>query len=364
MSSDPAHPVPQAILAAVKSDDVRFLTGCADHGLPVDFHFPVPLPSEPDLLQNSAPLLCVAAYYGALNIVRYLLTNGANPTESDDEGRSAVFYAAASGHIATLLALAELGVDIAGCGQAAVRFGNLPYFQELISRSLIQISDQDFCRNTFLHIAAFEGHLNIVAYLLSLPSPPIGARDRDGRTPLHLAAGNGHFPVCELLLRAGADPRAQDAYDKSPIAYAAVQERFDIVELLLGGRLNELDGEGLTPLIRAVRDDTPAMVQLLLEMPQVDPNVRDGEGSPALHRAIRTGKKFSAKLLLGCERTDANAQDRDGQTAMHWAVRKREMELVQALLKRPGTNIHIPNAAGKTALEELNEKLDRPPKQG
>jgi ankyrin repeat protein len=360
MSSD-AHPVPEAILAAVKSDDVNFLTACISHGLPVDFCFP-PFPTEPELLRTHTPLFSAACFYGASTTVRYLLSLGADPMISDDDCRSAVFYAAASGRVDILILLSEHGFDISGCGQSAVRSGNLSAFRELISRSLISVSEVDFCKSTFLHIAAFEGHAAIVQDLLGLPDPAISARDRDGRTPLHLAAGNGHSEVCALLVRGGSDPFAVDSYDRSPVYYAAVQERYDTVEVLLGGRLNEIGGDGATPLIRSVGEGKGALVQLLLELPGTDPNVRDREGFTALHIAIRGGRTFIAKLILNCERTDPNLQDSEGQTPFHWAVKKKDMELVQTLLKRQGTNIHIRNNAGKTALEELNEKLEKPPK--
>jgi ankyrin repeat protein len=362
MTSPPPTAVPETLLSAIKSDDVTFLTGCVSHGLPIDFVFPV-LPSEPDLLRNHSPLLSAACYYGASDTVRYLLSQGADPTALDDEDRSAVFYAAASGQIGILSLLAGLGVDISGCGQSAVRFGNLDAFRELIERGLISVSDVDFCKSTFLHIAAFEGHADIVRYLLTLGDRAIGACDRDGRTPLHLAAGNGHLVVCELLLGAGADPHFLDSYERSPVYYAAVQERYDIVERLIGGGLNDLGEDGVPPLIRSVKEGKAAMVQLLLEIPGTDPNVRDRNGFTALHTAIRSGRAFIAKLILNCERTDVNAQDAEGQTPLHWAVKKKDMELVQTLLKRQGTNIHLRNASGLTALEELNAKLEQPPKR-
>lgn len=53
----------------------------------------------------------------------------------------------------------------------------------------------------------------MVEFLLQY-TPPLGSdpnsQAHDKRTALHRAAFNGHVEVCEMLLKAGADPRVKD----------------------------------------------------------------------------------------------------------------------------------------------------------
>lgn len=59
------------------------------------------------------------------------------------------------------------------------------------------------CWKTALHLAASEGHLDIVKWILTKHSDMIDLQDRNGWTPLHCAAHNAHLEVCMVLLKKG-----------------------------------------------------------------------------------------------------------------------------------------------------------------
>ena len=64
---------------------------------------------------------------------------------------------------------------------------------------------------TAVHLAAQNGHTDVVSLLLSRSSGLIRIADKHGRTPLHLSAAHGHYDMTQLLIGQGADI---DAYDK------------------------------------------------------------------------------------------------------------------------------------------------------
>jgi len=64
---------------------------------------------------------------------------------------------------------------------------------------------------TAVHMAAQNGHADVVSLLLSRSAGLLRVADKHGRTPLHLAAANGHYEMSVLLIGQGADI---DAYDK------------------------------------------------------------------------------------------------------------------------------------------------------
>ncbi|NPB02970.1 MAG: ankyrin repeat domain-containing protein [Thermotogae bacterium] len=85
---------------------------------------------------------------------------------------------------------------------------------------------------TPLHVAALNGNLKAVIYLLEMGVSP-NDRDKRGRTPLHLAAIREHYDVVKALVDAGADPNAQDEDGNTPLHYAAVVGSLKIVKFLL-----------------------------------------------------------------------------------------------------------------------------------
>jgi hypothetical protein len=74
--------------------------------------------------------------------------------------------------------------------------------------------------SSLLHVAARQGHADIVGILLAYGTDPDGDNPL-GQTPLHLAAMYGHTAAAESLLMGGAnvDARARGGY--TPLALAA-----------------------------------------------------------------------------------------------------------------------------------------------
>lgn len=59
---------------------------------------------------------------------------------------------------------------------------------------------------TPLHVSAWQGHVEMVALLLTEGSASVNACDNEKRTPLHSAAWQGHAAIVRLLLEHGATP--------------------------------------------------------------------------------------------------------------------------------------------------------------
>lgn len=55
-------------------------------------------------------------------------------------------------------------------------------------------------------MSAWQGHVEMVALLLTEGSASVNACDNENRTPLHSAAWQGHAAIVRLLLEHGATP--------------------------------------------------------------------------------------------------------------------------------------------------------------
>lgn len=71
------------------------------------------------------------------------------------------------------------------------------YFRHKLSGMDMTLSDYD--GRTALHLAAAEGHVDCVEFLLRKCGVPNDVRDRWGRTPLEEATIFGHTIIIELL---------------------------------------------------------------------------------------------------------------------------------------------------------------------
>ena len=89
--------------------------------------------------------------------------------------------------------------------------------------------------NTALHLAAQAGNLETVRELLDgVYQVDVDNKNWDEQTPSHLAAAEGHSDVLKLLLQ--SDPNAifdKDEEDNTPLHLAATRKQSSTVETLL-----------------------------------------------------------------------------------------------------------------------------------
>ena len=80
--------------------------------------------------------------------------------------------------------------------------GNLDALINLYASGVCLHSSSDYDRRTALHLAASNGHEEIIKYLLAVSKDPkqlLGKLDRFGNTPLVDAEREGHKTCAELL---------------------------------------------------------------------------------------------------------------------------------------------------------------------
>ncbi|KAI3630883.1 hypothetical protein MIR68_012318 [Amoeboaphelidium protococcarum] len=100
------------------------------------------------------------------------------------------------------------------------------------------IVDED-SGNTPLHMAAANGHLQIIQCLvdgvkdLSMRTQYINFKNKGGNAALHWACMNGHASVVEFLLKNNADADAKNNYDRSALYYAFQCGKEDVKDLIL-----------------------------------------------------------------------------------------------------------------------------------
>lgn len=174
----------------------------------------------------------------------------------DKYGYTPLHWAALAGHKDVAELILANGADV----NAISNKGRIPWREgELNGRKVVVLLDSN-CGCAPLHIAALNGHKDVVELLLAKGAD---VNANKGRTPLHSAAG--HKEIMELLLLHGADVNAKASNGETPLHYAARRGEANLAKLLLahGADINVKSNKGYTPLYVADREGHKDVVELL-----------------------------------------------------------------------------------------------------
>ncbi len=206
----------------------------------------------------------------------------------------------------------------------AIEAGDLAAAERCVRADPESIDLCHFRDGTALHIAARRGTAEHVAWLLehgARPSP-----STEWGLPLHDAAGRGDLASVRLLLR--ADPYAvQIHWGRPALTRAAEGGHAEVVDLLLRA--------GADPRARTMRDETARDVA-------ANADVRDRlrramlDGNPRPRRRPLADTAALARLLasegVDSRRLPAGAPDGDGFRPLHHAVDAAAIDVLELLL--------------------------------
>ena len=203
------------------------------------------MPTQQDTLNET---LVSKAALGKLDHVQRALTSGADVDAADQDGITALKFAALNGHLECVEALLQAG-------------------------AAVNAADQD--GTTALMCAALNGHEDCVKALIKAGADVhvdvVDVADGDGRTALKFAALNGHLECVEALLQAGAKADAGvDAVlegGETALMFAALNGHLECVTALLqaGADVNAENAEGETALMCAAQEGHTACVEALIQ---------------------------------------------------------------------------------------------------
>jgi len=392
--------------------------------------------------------------------IQQMIQNSPDLINAERGDDAPLYAAAGKGQLRVAGFLLDHGANIEGANHhvpllAAARNGNRAMVELLLSRGA-DVNAKENDGSTALHYAAGRGFQSVAEVLLANKAD-VNSPDNDGKSPLHLAVRNGQKQIVQMLLTAGANPNGQDNAGRTPLSYAAGSGSVETVKALLdakadpnGGKLDapllasiykpdaasaelllkngakpnqtglvdwSVQGHGfpyqgatVSPLYLAVNQNEPAIMRLLLQF-KADPNETNLLGAPLLFDAIPHLDILAAMLDAGADpnRPDLNfpgrpdlqgesplmsavgnsfyetpdgnlvaaglllahganttATNRDGNTALHWTVglgglenwkiSPARRELVELLLDHHA-DPNAKNIYGKTPLDLLKDKI-------
>ena len=99
-------------------------------------------------------------------------------------------------------------------------------------------------RPTYLHMAAAYAHLDALKLLLERTPLDVNGTNALKMTPLHIAARQGHIAIVEVLLAAGANPRAKAERGRTASGIARSKGHHAIAQRLQRAEAEWRAGEG------------------------------------------------------------------------------------------------------------------------
>ena len=290
--------------------------------------------------QGKTPLYW-AANYQLPKVVKLLLAKGAKPNIANNEAVLPWHVVAELGDLEIMEMLREKLEDI-NCKTNR----SIPY--------------------AALNIAAQNGHLETVKWLLDNNADINLLMDVVERPPLYSAMANNHKLVAEELLQKKADVNITDKGGYQALHWALECDRPRLADsnptvftekiLEKACNIDHQDNQGKTPLYRTVCYQAPKLVQLLLAK-KAKPNIFNKEEITPLYISIAKTDDIGSsitKMLLE-NRADPKIPMNDGDTTMHMVAAWRNMEAGKMLLEHKA-DVNAKNQEGKTPLHTILEQ--------
>ena len=242
------------------------------------------------------------------------------------------------------------------------RTSSLEVLQQYLSIPGSDVNQTDGNGKTLMHEVVYDpGTQDKLLTLLSQPGIVIDAKQADGTTPLYRAGLADNASAFALLLGRGADPNNRNNDNLWTILMCAVAYNHGaIVEQLLQRPeidVNAVSDIGNTALHIAVERDHLRMVQLLLQDPEVNINLKNHMGWTALTKAAFASQVEMVRQLLQRPDLEVNFVDQDRQTPLLHAAANGHREVVRLLLADARTNTAITNRPARQTARDIAAAL-------
>ncbi|XP_040384464.1 ankyrin repeat-containing protein At5g02620-like [Oryza brachyantha] len=218
-------------------------------------------------------------------------------------------------------------------------------------------------QGTLLHVAAAQGHCDLITELCRHDRDLLSSVTSSGDTPLHCAAKAGHAAAVRAIIaqlaaresveedRLGEILRGKNAAGDTALHLAARHGHGAAVSALMAAApeaASDVNGSGVSPLYLAVMSRSVAAVTAVLSCR--DASAAGPDCQNALHAAVLQSPEM-VSLLLEWRQELATQVDSNQSTPLHYASSDGDRSIVQEILKHiPPSAVHVRDSEGLSPL--------------
>lgn len=340
--------------------------------------------NETDIDRNTA--LHQAAAMGSVDMIEYLLAQGADPEMKNKEGNTPIHIAIINRKYDALRVLAENGKNIFLKDKEGMNALDRIFeiesdllYNSVITPKSVEIKNDD--GQTMIHYFVLKKNLIAIQKCVSA-NVNLSIENSEGLTPLALALKDSSDPdnikIAAELIKAKCEPvrgeysyfedtvrtynvLLRDSNNRTPLHSAVSKNHLGIVKFLLdnGASISAQDNSGYTPLHIATINGYSEIAKLLLDY-GADVNARDIKGRTPLLLEIEKDQQTVINMYttLLNHQADVHAKDINGNTTLHSATKSKVSNLILNRLVKEGADVDARNESGKTPLAiAVEEKL-------
>jgi ankyrin repeat protein len=294
------------------------------------------------------PALVFAAQHGRADIVKTLLSAGADIDDTDNDGETACHGAVNAGHVDVLalllahrpnlclkdskdhtpiqslfsksfvlnpviaLMLIEAGAPLEGFSRVALcefALTSTSAIQSLMKRDIAVSEFRDVFDRTALHMAALRsGEVDsaVLQMLVDVCGVDLEARSKFGATCTHTAAMHDKIDALRCFIAAGANVRTADNEHQTPLHFAGNLD-CTIMLLAAGADVHALDQWGSTACHFAAEENRLSIVHALLAA-GADLDIEDENGDTVRQLLSDDGLVVDAEQIAAAQRAIAKAR--------------------------------------------------------
>ena len=298
--------------------------------------------------QNGDTALHWAARQGDEDMVRQLLFYQSDMQRRNIWGKTAGDLARERSHNAVLRLLGEEPVPEPSTGlrvadspddiealQRAVQNGQKSDVIELLKKGM-DVHQRFDNGDTLLHLAVNYGHGEVAQLLIDVYKLNPKATNKEGDNALHRAAFGGHIELVQRLIdHYKLNPEIAGQHGMNALHLAANGGHTGVVQRLIDQYRLDLKAtgeDGRNVLHIATMSGHIRVVQLLIDQYHLAPEATDQYSSNSLHFAALGGNSELVRLLIDQYHVDSKARGQYGMNALHIAATGGHIRVVELLI--------------------------------
>ena len=299
-----------------------------------------------------------SAQSGRYELFNLFAENGADVSAKSEEGLNSLHIAAFNGYVNLCKALIyKHNFDVLignNFGFTALHYSAEKGSYELV-KFFVDMGTDIFLKtkngNNCLHVAAFNGHLDLCKTLVNKHNFDVDMTDHEGLSALHHSVKSGKYELVKFFADKVADIHAKTKFGENCLHFTAFSGNLYLCKTLVNNHkfdVHVTDTKGFTALHYSAQNGNYKIVKFFADI-ETDIFLKTKNGRNCLHIAAFSGNLMLCKTLINKHKFDVHMTDNDGLTALHHSVQSGNYELMKFFADRVG-DIHAKTKSGENCL--------------